>query len=48
MMVKLVDLEEDASHEDFLRHRDPERAIVDNSRPDPNLSQFSAALSCYP
>ena len=45
IMVKLVDLEEETSTEDFLRHRERERAVVDNTRPDPNLSRFAAALS---
>ncbi|EME83541.1 uncharacterized protein MYCFIDRAFT_38772 [Pseudocercospora fijiensis CIRAD86] len=49
-MVRFVDLEEDADLRagpfGNLSH-DLESAIED-SRPNPNLSQFSAALSCYP
>lgn len=55
-MVRLLDLDEDADAEAGpleLRHLNPalESAIVaedSSSRPNPNLSRLSAALSCYP
>lgn len=51
-MVRLVDLDEDASHEEFLRYHGSDEAATlngDSSRPNPNFShRFSAALSCYP
>jgi hypothetical protein len=30
------------------KHNAPERAPVDDERPNPNINGFSAALSCYP
>ena len=49
-MVRLVDLDENASCEDVPRYRGPEATTLnDDDRPNPNLShRFSAALSCYP
>ncbi|KXS93334.1 hypothetical protein AC579_447, partial [Pseudocercospora musae] len=50
-MVRFVDLEEDADlRAGPLSNLNPdlESAIEEDSRPNPNLSNFSAALSCYP
>jgi hypothetical protein len=42
-MVRLVNLEDDINATDV--YEDPP-TVVD--RPNPNLNQFTAALSCYP
>ena len=49
-MVRFVDLEEDADLKAGpLSNLNPDlESAIEDSRPNPNLSKFSAALSCYP
>jgi hypothetical protein len=47
-MVRLVCLEDEDSTDLEARFQRPLAVVKDDSRYNPNLNGFSAALSCYP
>jgi hypothetical protein len=47
-MVRLVCLEDEDSTDLEARFQRPLAVVKDDSRYNPNLNSFSAALSCYP